>query len=377
MRRPGPPTAAQLSVRRSPRHGFDDASRAVRANILAECLGSTMATRMPRTNPQRLQLPRLRSPSRRTGVDAPSWASSWAWWSSGQWCPILIVVDAAEHVHDGANQITAVHRSLSADQLLSGALAAPLESAESNFASANSLLSSPVLWPIDVLPVLGRQLRSVQDLSKAADQVSSTGVTVVHQSRDLLNLPHTEGPRTHRCPQATRPSRLDHARHSERDQPRTLPGAARTAGPPTFEVRFRAQPGPDHAGPHLRRRRRGGHHSGRTAELSLARREQRGDAVWVRHVPRSGQHRHQRRRHASGRDAADLVSRAAPGGRPRGRRSGSALGVLPAGGRLAQPRPDAAVRRERRPGLSDVEGQDRASRSTASWRSTSPASRSS
>ena len=107
---------------------------------------------------------------------------------------ILIVVDADEHVHDGANQITAVHRSLSADQLLSGALVAPLESAQSDFASANSLLSSPVLWPIDVFPVLGRQLRSVQDLSRAADQVSRTGVTVVHQSRDLLNLPHTEGP---------------------------------------------------------------------------------------------------------------------------------------------------------------------------------------
>ncbi len=106
---------------------------------------------------------------------------------------ILIVVEAARHVDDGANQIAAVHRSLTADQLLSGAPVTPLESAESNFASADSLLSSPVLWPIDVLPVLGRQLRSVQDLSNAADQVSQTGVTVVHQSRELLNLPHTAG----------------------------------------------------------------------------------------------------------------------------------------------------------------------------------------
>ena len=107
---------------------------------------------------------------------------------------ILIVVEAAKHVDDGANQIAAVHRSLSADQLLSGAPVISLESAESNFASANGLLSSPLLWPIHVLPVLGRQLQSVQDLSMAADQVSRTGVTVVHQSRELLNIPHTEGP---------------------------------------------------------------------------------------------------------------------------------------------------------------------------------------
>ncbi len=107
---------------------------------------------------------------------------------------ILTVVEADKHVHDGANEITQVHQSLSADQLLSGAPVLPLESAESNFASANSLLSSPLLWPVDVLPVLGRQLRSVQDLSRAAGQVSKTGVSVVHQSRELLNLPHTAGP---------------------------------------------------------------------------------------------------------------------------------------------------------------------------------------
>jgi hypothetical protein len=105
-----------------------------------------------------------------------------------------MVVEAARHVDDGANQIAAVHRSLSTDQILSGALVTPLESAESNFASSSSLLNSPVLWPIHVLPVLNRQLRSVQDLSTAAEQVSKTGVTVVHQSRALLNVPHTEGP---------------------------------------------------------------------------------------------------------------------------------------------------------------------------------------
>ena len=231
---------------------------------------------------------------------------------------ILIVVEADKHVSDGANEITEVHQSLSADQLLSGKPVIPLEAAESNFASANSLLRSPVLWPIDVLPVLGRQLRSAQDLSVAAGQVSKTGVTVVHQSRELLDLPHTAGPE--RIAALKQLAILASTTHATLSQVALGPSQALLgpAGAPTGKVRYRAQPGPDHAGPHIRRRHGGGRHSGRTAELSPARREQRGNAVGVRHVPRSGQHRHQRRRHAPGRDAADLVAHLAQGAVPVG-----------------------------------------------------------
>ena len=60
-----------------------------------------------------------------------------------------------------------------------------------NFSAAHGLLSSPLLWPVDVLPVAGRQLRSVQDLSGAAGQVARTGITTVNRSQSLLRLPHT------------------------------------------------------------------------------------------------------------------------------------------------------------------------------------------
>jgi hypothetical protein len=106
----------------------------------------------------------------------------------------LTVLLAARHVQQGAQQVQAARGTLSADGLLSGAPLQPLHQAEASFSSAHSLLSSPLLWPIDVVPVLGRQLRSVQDLSVAAGQVSRTGLRTVTQSRALLKLPHTAGP---------------------------------------------------------------------------------------------------------------------------------------------------------------------------------------
>jgi hypothetical protein len=106
----------------------------------------------------------------------------------------LDVFLAARHVRQGADEVQSARSSLSADGLLSGAPLAPLRSAESSFASAHRLLSSPLLWPVDILPVLGRQLRSVQDLSIAAGQVSRTGLKTVGETKALLKLPHTAGP---------------------------------------------------------------------------------------------------------------------------------------------------------------------------------------
>ena len=85
-------------------------------------------------------------------------------------------------------------QGLSADGILSGAPVGSLRSAESSFSTAHGLLSSPLLWPVDVLPVAGRQLRSVQDLSGAAEQVARTGITTVGRSQALLRLPHAAGP---------------------------------------------------------------------------------------------------------------------------------------------------------------------------------------
>ncbi len=110
---------------------------------------------------------------------------------------VAVVVDlvvAAGHIHHGEAAVQSAKQGLSADGILSGAPVGSLRTAQSNFSTAHGLLSSPLLWPVDVLPVAGRQLRSVQDLSGAAEQVAQVGIGAVGQSQALLRLPHTAGP---------------------------------------------------------------------------------------------------------------------------------------------------------------------------------------
>ncbi len=107
---------------------------------------------------------------------------------------VVDVVVAARHIHQGEAAVQTARQGLSANGVLSGAPVGPLRAAEASFNTAHGLLSSPLLWPVDVLPVAGRQLRSVQDLSGAAEQVAHTGVMTVGRSQALLRLPHTAGP---------------------------------------------------------------------------------------------------------------------------------------------------------------------------------------
>ena len=83
---------------------------------------------------------------------------------------------------------------LSAADLVSGGPGPQLKAAGAEFARAKSLLDSPLLAPVDILPVLGRQLRSVQDLATAAAQVSDIGVTAVTEAKTVLDAPHQAGP---------------------------------------------------------------------------------------------------------------------------------------------------------------------------------------
>ena len=107
---------------------------------------------------------------------------------------VVELVVAAEHIRHGQAAVESARQGLSADGILSGAPVGSLRSAQSDFSSAHGLLSSPLLWPVDVLPVAGRQLRSVQDLSGAAEQVAQVGIGAVGRSQALLRLPHTAGP---------------------------------------------------------------------------------------------------------------------------------------------------------------------------------------
>ena len=69
-----------------------------------------------------------------------------------------------------------------------------LLSAEEDFAAAHASLSSWPLAPLTVVPVAGRQLVSLRDLSAAAGQVAATGSNFLAQSHVILRAPHGAGP---------------------------------------------------------------------------------------------------------------------------------------------------------------------------------------
>ncbi|MGA2522124.1 MAG: DUF4012 domain-containing protein [Acidimicrobiales bacterium] len=83
---------------------------------------------------------------------------------------------------------------LSVSDVVSRSATAPLEAARRSFEAAGNLLHSPVLAPLDIVPVIGRQLRSVQDLSSASAQVARIGAAAISRAHGVLHDPHTTGP---------------------------------------------------------------------------------------------------------------------------------------------------------------------------------------
>jgi hypothetical protein len=94
----------------------------------------------------------------------------------------------------GASEVQRAEARLSASDLVSQDPLGPLRAGREDFNSSSSLLGSPLLDPFEVLPVLGRQLRSVRDLSTAAATVSRIGVSAIGEMRSVLDMPHTAGP---------------------------------------------------------------------------------------------------------------------------------------------------------------------------------------
>jgi len=140
--------------------------------------------------PEQSDAPERRRFSRRWKITAAVVALVAIWGGAA----VIELVVAADHLRHGEAAVQSARQGLSADGILSGAPVESLRTAQADFASAHGLLSSPLLWPVDVLPVAGRQLRSVQDLSAAAGQVAQVGIGAVGRSQALLRLPHTAGP---------------------------------------------------------------------------------------------------------------------------------------------------------------------------------------
>jgi hypothetical protein len=106
---------------------------------------------------------------------------------------IVLVLGLLDASH-GMTEVQKAKSHLTASDLVTHAALTPLRVARGDFSSSEGLLHSPLLTPFEILPVIGRQVRSVQDLSTAAERTTQIGVSAIDQVRGVLDVAHEGGP---------------------------------------------------------------------------------------------------------------------------------------------------------------------------------------
>ena len=112
----------------------------------------------------------------------------WALALAGIWLVFgaALLAIAALQLQRGVREVDAVRGGISGQDLASGRPIPILHRAGADFAAAHRAAASPVLLPLRVVPVLGRQLRSVIALSAAAQQVALTGELALRDADVIL-----------------------------------------------------------------------------------------------------------------------------------------------------------------------------------------------
>lgn len=112
------------------------------------------------------------------------------------WGAVLAAKSWSAYHHDkaGLADLQSVRAQLNPGQLTETSTVTALDSARGEFDAAHSDLSSPLFAPVSVLPVIGRQLQSVRDLSSAAQSVSQVGGSFLSEVHGIINEPHGAGP---------------------------------------------------------------------------------------------------------------------------------------------------------------------------------------
>ncbi|HYD11103.1 MAG TPA: DUF4012 domain-containing protein [Acidimicrobiales bacterium] len=101
----------------------------------------------------------------------------------------VVVAGAASDLRAGRDAASAAREQLGAEEVADGAPLADLREAAARFGDADDAVSSPLLAPLKILPVLGRQLRSVDALASAASGVADTGVDAIERAQVVFDDP--------------------------------------------------------------------------------------------------------------------------------------------------------------------------------------------
>jgi len=112
------------------------------------------------------------------------------------WLAFLSARSLSAYHHDkqGLDLLEQVKAHLSPNDLTSSGSERLLDEAHAEFTTAQSDLSSPLFAPVTIVPVVGRQLRSVRALSTAAGTVSAVGSDFLARVHTVINQPHAAGP---------------------------------------------------------------------------------------------------------------------------------------------------------------------------------------
>lgn len=106
----------------------------------------------------------------------------------------VLAYRVAGHIRSGQRAVAVAQAGIKPASITDPGASDLLEPVRSNFAAARHELDNPLVAPVRVLPVLGRQVRSVRALAGAAEQVAIIGQATVSQARVALRAPHHTGP---------------------------------------------------------------------------------------------------------------------------------------------------------------------------------------
>jgi hypothetical protein len=106
----------------------------------------------------------------------------------------LLLARAANALAEGRDAARAARDGVDASALADGVPLPHLRRARDRFGTAESATGNMTLLPLRVLPVVGRQLRSVHALAGAAHEVSDAAVEAVTTAHEVLQQPKSGGP---------------------------------------------------------------------------------------------------------------------------------------------------------------------------------------
>ena len=105
----------------------------------------------------------------------------------------FLLASAARHLQHGRDTASETVDALQPATLLSSDVADPLDRAAADLRAAHRELHNPLVGPLRALPVLGRQVRSIDASASTAGQVLQVAATTLRRAQTIADRPITDG----------------------------------------------------------------------------------------------------------------------------------------------------------------------------------------